>query len=271
VTARGNERKAIYRDDRDREHFCQLLSRAVKDFRLVLHGYVLMENHYHLLVETLEANLPRAMQWFNTSYSMWFNRRHGRAGHLFQGRYQAIVVDRLGWGLELGRYIHLNPVRMGKLGLSKAQQQRSRVGAVEAPQGALVRERIGRLRRHRWSSYRAYAGLAKVPGWLHCEEVLGLVGGRGSKAQREAYRAYAEGSLRQGLPESPWEQLTERVVLGGAQFVGRIRSVVRGDPKEQPGLRQLQGRPTLRHVIQAVERLKGEKWEEFRDRYGDWS
>jgi REP element-mobilizing transposase RayT len=82
VTARGNERRPIYRDDRDRRHFCELLGEAVGNFGLVLHAYVLMENHFHLLLETPEANLSRAMQWLNVSYSVWFNRRHDRVGHL---------------------------------------------------------------------------------------------------------------------------------------------------------------------------------------------
>jgi putative transposase len=270
VTARGNERRAIYRDEQDRRHFCQLLGQAVQDFRLRLHGFVLMDNHYHLLAETLEANLSRAMQWLNVSYSVWFNRRHGRAGHLFQGRYQAILVDRLDCGLELSRYVHLNPVRLGNLGLNKSDQQRSRVGAVEAPQGAVVQERIRKLRRHRWSSYRAYVGLAKAPAWLHCAEILGLVGGRAGQAQREAYREYVESALRQGLAASPWERLSERVVLGGAEFVRKVGWGARGNAREQTGLRRLQGRPDLGQAIQAVEKLKAEKWERFRDRYGDW-
>jgi hypothetical protein len=247
-----------------------VLEEAVENFRLVLHGYVLMDNHFHLLVETPEANLSRAMQWVNLSYSVWFNRRHRRVGHLFQGRYKAIVVDRLGWGLELSRYVHLNPVRVGKLGLSKEGQQRNRVGAVEAPRAGLVRERIGRLRRYRWGSYRAYVDLDKAPAWLCCQEVLGLVGGRPGKQQRETYRDYVESAVRQGLAESPWERLTEQVVLGGAEFVRKVRVGLRGDAREQTGLRRLQGQPQFSEVVKAVEKIKGEKWEVFRDRYGDW-
>ena len=86
LTARGNERRPIFRDERDREHFCEVLAELVDRYRWRLHVYVLMDNHYHLLAETAEANLSRAMQWLNVSYSVWFNRRHQRAGHLFQGR-----------------------------------------------------------------------------------------------------------------------------------------------------------------------------------------
>ena len=112
VTSRGNERKAIFRDDRDRERLLELLARAVKDFHLRLHGYVLMSNHYHLLVETPRGGLSRALRYLNGVYTQAFNRRHRRVGHLFQGRYKAILVDKDAYLLELSRYIHLNPLRV---------------------------------------------------------------------------------------------------------------------------------------------------------------
>src|SRR5262250_1418442 len=93
VTARGNERKAVYRDDSDRAHFLELLSENTERFALRVHAYVLMHNHFHLMVETPQANLSRAMHWLNLSYSVWFNRRHNRAGHLFQGRFKSVVVE----------------------------------------------------------------------------------------------------------------------------------------------------------------------------------
>src|SRR6185369_17190356 len=112
VTARGNERQPIYRDDQDRYHFLTLLDEMTATFNLLVHAYVLMDNHYHLIVELREPNLSRAMQWLNVSYSMWFNRRRSRCGHLFQGRFKSVIVDRCEWGLGLSRYVHLNPVRV---------------------------------------------------------------------------------------------------------------------------------------------------------------
>jgi len=98
VTARGNERRAIYREQSDRAHLLELLGELTERFGLRVHAYVLMGNHFHLLVETPEANLSRAMQWLNVSYSVWFNRRHDRVGHLFQGRSKAVVVqDEAAW------------------------------------------------------------------------------------------------------------------------------------------------------------------------------
>ena len=103
LSARGNERKPIYRDDSDRAHFLELLGEATKRFAIRVHAYVLMDNHFHLLVETPEANVSRAMQWLNVSYSIWFNRRHERSGHLFQGRFKSVALDPEGWGLALSR------------------------------------------------------------------------------------------------------------------------------------------------------------------------
>ena len=98
MTAHGSERRAIYRDESDRAHFLELLGELTERFGLRVHAYVLMDNHFHLLVETPEANLSRAMQWLNVSYSVWLNRRHDRVGRMFQGRFKAVLVeDEAGW------------------------------------------------------------------------------------------------------------------------------------------------------------------------------
>jgi putative transposase len=269
ITARGNERRSLYRSDPDREHFCQLLAEVTRSFAVILHAYVLMDNHYHLLLELREPNLSRAVQWLNVSYSIWFNRRHRRSGHLFQGRFKSVIVSPQEWGLELSRYLHLNPVRVGKLGLGKAAREQQRQGVSRAPKVEQVRERIERLRSYRWSSYRAYIGAEQAPSWLECQCVLGLGGGRKNERPRR-YRDYAESAVREGLSKSPWEELQEQSVLGGAGFLEEIRAGVRGDEQEQRGARRLAARrPELEAVIRSVERLRGEKWESFRDRRGD--
>jgi putative transposase len=269
ITARGNERRPIYRDHRDRQHFCELLGEMVPRFHLRLHCFVLMENHYHLLLELREPNLSQAVQWLNVSYSVWFNRRHERSGHLFQGRFKSVTVSREEWALALSRYVHLNPVRVGKLGLSKSEQQRIRAGPSQAPDAGRVTERIGALRRYRWSSYRAYIGLGKNPAWLECGELLSS--GGGEKAQeRRNYRDYVESAVREGLHKSPWEELKEQAVLGSEGFLEGLRSYLSGDQREQRATKRLAvARPDLLRVIQCVEKVKGEKWEEFRDRHGD--
>jgi REP element-mobilizing transposase RayT len=250
-------------------HFCALLGEMVARFRVRLHSYVLMENHYHLMVEITEPNLCRMGQWLNGSYSMWFNRRHGRSGHLFQGRFKSVVVDPVQWGLELSRYVHLNPVRVGGLGLGKADRQKQRAGSSEAPDVRRVKERIAQLRRYPWSSYRAYVGLGQRPGWLECERLLELGGGKKEERSRN-YREYVESAIREGLAKSPWETLQDQVVLGGEEFLKKLRTHVTGNAQEQRGAKRLaQSRPKLEAVIASVEKVKGCTWEKIRDRYGD--
>lgn len=129
VTARGNERRDIFKGDRDREHFLSLLAELPERFGTGLHAYILMPNHFHLLLETPEANLSRTGQWLNVSYSVWFNRRHRRSGHLFQGRFGAALIEDEAGIQEVARYLHLNPVRVKALELSKRSRAVSKVSA----------------------------------------------------------------------------------------------------------------------------------------------
>src|SRR5438876_6091110 len=112
VTCRGNDRRSIYRDDRDREIFLERLRGSLGIYQAILHAYVLMSNHFHLIVETPKANLSEFMRQFNISYTGYYNRRHRRSGHLYQGRFKAVVVDKDSYLLELSRYVHLNPIRI---------------------------------------------------------------------------------------------------------------------------------------------------------------
>src|SRR6266571_8366879 len=155
VTSRGNERKAIFRDDTDREKFLELIGRAVEQFDIRVHAYVLMDNHYHLLIETPKAGLNRALRYLNGVYTQAFNRRHKRVGHLFQGRYKAILVEKDSYLLELSRYIHLNPVRI--------MPWKGRAG----------REQLRYLERYRWSSIGGYWGTGRKESWVSYDEVLG--------------------------------------------------------------------------------------------------
>jgi putative transposase len=181
-----------------------------------------------------------------------------------------ILVEAESAAWELSRYVHLNPVRVRALGLDKRAQQRAREGLVEKPAPRVVRERLRQLRSYRWSSYAAYAGRVPAPGWLTVRRVLELLEG-GSRAERaKAYRRFVEEPLREGLLESPWERLEAGVLLGGAEFVRRWRGRVSGDEREQPQLKRLRVGPGLAEVVRVVEAIKGEKWEAFRDRYGDW-
>jgi REP element-mobilizing transposase RayT len=270
LSARGNERKNIFRQDSDRYHLLELLGEMTERFGVRVHAYVLMDNHFHLLVETPEANLSRAMQWLLVSYSVWFNRRHDRVGHLFQGRFKAIIVeDNAGWQ-EVARYVHLNPVRTAILALGKRQQAASRAGLVARPRPELIAERLRLLREYRWSSYRAYAGYGAALAWLCREPLARLCGGRGEVARRDALRQYTEQAVRQGGIEPLWERLVGGLVLGTEAFAQRLRQQVRGNRREQTQLRGLERPVDWSQVISALEQVKGEDWEEFCSRYGDW-
>jgi REP-associated tyrosine transposase len=150
ITSRGNARQTIFLDDDDRRSFLLVLDRVVSRFRIVVHAFCLMDNHFHLLVETPEANLSKAIRQLNGVFTQTFNRRHGKVGHVLQGRFKAILVDRDSYLLELCRYVVLNPVRA----------------------------RITRKPdTYAWSSYRATAGLDPAPSFLTVEWILSQFGG----------------------------------------------------------------------------------------------
>jgi hypothetical protein len=242
----------------------------VELFRLLLHTFVLMENHYHLMLETTECNLSRATEWLNGRYSQYFNRRHHRCGHLFQGRFKAILVEPETWGLELSRYIHLNPIRIRRHGLSKEQRRYPSVSGdglgLEAWQ-----ERMAVLRSFRWSSYRAYIGVDRAPDWLVLNKILGWMGNGTIEDGQVSYREYVEKAAREGLQQTPWEKLQSAVVLGSDAFVKQIQgSGQKADRREQPSGSLLDKRPSFSQVVEVVESIKGESWNQFAGRYKDW-
>jgi putative transposase len=269
ITARGNERRAIFRDDRDRAHFLELLEKVVGRFGLRVHCFVLLDNHYHLIIELRRANLSRALQWLNLSYSAWFNRRHDRVGHLFQGRFKSVLFSAPASALALSRYVHLNPVRVSGLGLGKKQRAAGRAGAASAPEPQQVQERLERLRRYRWSSYRAYIGSGPRPEWLECGQIGRQRGGEAE--QRERYGQYVEEAIRQGLETTGvWGELKEGVILGSERFVQEMRDRLTGERQEQRAAARLkQERLDWRGLIAMVEKVKGERWERLRERHGD--
>jgi len=236
VTCRGNERKAIFRDEEDRLQFLGTLGRVVAMFRWKLHAYVLMGNHFHLLVETPEPNLSRGMRQLNGIYTQRFNRRHGRAGHLLQGRFKGILVEKESHLLELGRYVVMNPVRAG-----------------------LVRA----AREWPWSSHRATAGIVKGPEWLETAATLELFGG--SKARSlAAYRAFVGEGMASNY--EPWKAVRNQLVLGSEAFarqVGRRRGSP-ASPREIPKKQRNLGRPQIGEILGAVGRIFGEKVEAIR-------
>ena len=270
VTARGNERRDLFRGDSDRYRFLELLGEMPTLFGTRLHAYVLMDNHFHLLLETPRPNLSRSMQWLGVSYSMWFNRQHRRCGHLFQGRFKALVIeDDAGWQ-EVARYVHLNPVRVARLAQSKSDRAASKAGLIAKPDPEVISQRLKLLRGYPWSSYRGYAGYGRQLDWVWRTPLERLCGGTNEQERRQALRDYTEAPLRQGATESPWDRLVGGLVLGSEAFARSLRAGVRGSRREQPQLKRLEQTVTWEQIVGALERLKGQKWEEFAGRHGDW-
>lgn len=269
VTARGNERKDIFRNDRDREHFLEVVAELEPRFGIEVHAYVLMGNHYHLLLRLRgESGLSAGMHFLGVSYSVWFNRRHRRSGHLFQGRFKAVVVDFDDWGGELSRYIHLNPVRTRSHGLDKRARAADRQGLGEKVSKEEALQRLATLKNHRWSSYDAYVGRGTSPDWLHTEAVLSKFG-KGPRARR-AYGKYVEEAVRSRWAERPWENLVGGLVLGGKELLEKVRRSTKADPTQQPGWKQIERRLELPDIVKVVSRLRGERWEDYGQRRGDW-
>jgi REP element-mobilizing transposase RayT len=228
VTSRGNERKDIYRSLRDREKFLEYLESASVRYRACIHAYCLMSNHFHLLVETPQGNLSAIMQHVNGAYTNYHNTKRRRSGHLLQGRYKAILVERDEYALELSRYIHLNPVR------------------------AKV---VGRPEAYRWTSYGAYIGASEVPSWLARDMVLGDAGS-GRREAEERYRQFVEVGLDRELG-NPLEKVVASTLLGGEGFVAWVKeNFLKDRPGERalPALRQLTDRPTVDAIRTASQR-----------------
>jgi REP element-mobilizing transposase RayT len=227
VTARGNERKEIFKSETDREKFLSYLESAVKRYGAVIHVWCLMSNHYHLLVETPSGNLSRIMQHINGAYTNYFNTKRKRSGHLFQGRYKGILVEADEYALELSRYIHLNPVR---------------IGIVKDPSD------------YKWSSFQDYAGKKKAPDWLTMTFILGYF----DKSQPNAHKKYSQ-SVEEMIGkehESPLQQMVASTMLGTPEFVAAIQEQHLGGKSQHrnlPALKQLRGKPTIDRIYRILE------------------
>ncbi len=269
VFGRGLERRAIFADERDRKHFLELLAEMHERYRVVIHAWVLMENHYHGIFQTPDANLSAGMQWFHGSYSAWYNARHNRVGPLFQGRYRAIPVEDSGWAYDLSFYVHLNPLRIKGLGLDKNGRVQQAKGFKE-PTKEDVTERLKRLRQYRWSSYGAYGGYRATPKWLETRELLRRTA-REKKKRAVKYRAEAKVRLTYGVDPARIERLRDAVAIGGEQFSKRMRKLSSAmSLRGIAGKRELRRRVSVEQVREAVAELKEENWERFSGRHGDW-
>jgi putative transposase len=264
VISRGTERMPVFQADEDRHHFLDRLAEAQRRFRLCVFAYVLMDNHFHLIVCTPEANLSRAIQWLKVSYSMWFNAKYRRVGPLFQGRFKSVLIDSdESWLLELSFYVHLNPVRLKKLGLDKTGKAAEGTGR-EVPSPEMAAERLAVLRNYRWSSYPYYAGYRRsVPEWLDLDDILSRV------KSRSEYRNQMEYRITHGVDPTFSEQVKNILALGGAEFMERVKSMGSVD-RETSGKRLLRRMISWDDAVCVVEKVKKARWQEFSGVRGDW-
>lgn len=216
LTARGNARQAIWLDDSDAVFFLETLSAVVGRYGWQCHAYCLMPNHYHLLVTTPRVNLSEGARHLNGVYAQTFNRRRSRVGHVFQGRFKAILIQRDAHLLELSRYIVLNPVR---------------ARLCERPEG------------WPWSSYRAMAGIARSPAFLSTEAVLAAFG-QDLRIARKRFCTF----VSDGAGTCPWGRLLSGLYLGDDQFVAEHSGAERTS-KEHPRPQRQPLRPALDDLL----------------------
>lgn len=221
IMSRGNGYQNIFKDDKDRHKFLNWIQDAAEVHNLILHAYCLMDNHYHLLLETPDANLSRAMRDINGNYTQWFNAKHKTVGHLLQGRYKAFVIEKETYLLKVARYIVLNPVR-AKL--------------------------ISHPGQYKWSSFNATSRFKKPPKYLHTDWILQCFG----QQRKEAQRKYSE-FVKDGYDaNNPHEEIKDNLLLGSPQFIHWIwETQTNGAEELKEHLREqrIVGRPTLDDIF----------------------
>ena len=233
ITSRGNERKNIYRTNKDREKFFSYLKSAHLKYGAVIHAFCLMNNHYHIFMETPRGNLSQIMLHINGAYTNYFNIRHKRRGHLFQGRYKAILVEADSYAAELSRYIHLNPVR---------------ASLVDRPD------------KFNWSSYRHYIGKKKRLEWMTVDFILSYFDSRSTHA-RQKYQEFVTSRINI-QSESPLKKTVASTILGSDNFIELIKDKYIDRKKKDrsvPALKELNDSPEIEEIYNKVEAICNNK------------
>jgi len=220
ITNRGNDKKTVFKDDQDRETFLKILAFVNKRYHWLCHAYCLMDNHYHLMIETPDGNLSLGMRQLNGVYTQARNKRHSKTGHLFQGRYKAILIQKDTHLLEVCRYVVLNPVR---------------ARMVEKPED------------WRWSSYRATGGKETAHPCLATDWVLGQFSRTRGKAEKE-YRQFVKWGIGK---ETIWNEVKGQALLGEDDFVDSLADHLRRhkDIPEIPKSQRYANRPALEKIF----------------------
>ena len=243
ITSRGNEKKAVYKDDPDRENFLKTLQHVNKRYNWICHAYCLMNNHYHLLIETTDGNLSIGMRQLNGVYTQLFNKRRRRSGHLFQGRYKAILIQKDTHLLEVCRYVVLNPIR------------------------ARLKKRAEDWK---WSSYQATAGQEPAHPCLTTDWVLGQFSRARGKAEKE-YRRFVQWGIGMG---TIWDEVKGQVILGGEEFVEKLVDHLRKhrDIPDIPKSQRYVNRPGLENIftkkVLQIKETRNKKIVEAVEQYG---
>jgi REP element-mobilizing transposase RayT len=219
VLSRGNRGEHIFDSDKDKHLFIDIMGKGVERYRVDLHAYCVMNNHYHLLLSAPDDNMPDFMQYVGSGYGGYMQRRHDWIGHVFAGRYKSICVQKERYLATLSRYIHLNPVRAGK---------------------------VRRPEEYPWSSYRCYVGMKKQPAWLNVEWTLRRYSVRRSEAEAR-YKAF----VQQGIADP--DDFPSDKVIGGALLGDRdfVADVVAATPDEQR-----HGKPSAKRYIKETPSLE---------------
>ncbi len=241
VTSRGNARADIFDDDNDRHLFLSILGQTVKRFNWLCHAYCLMGNHYHLLIETPEGNLSAGMRHLNGVYTQAYNRLHHKDGHVFKGRFKAVLVEKESHLLELCRYVVLNPVRANM---------------------------VERVEQYQWSSYLPTLGMAGVPPYLTTEWILFNFSASLPESRR-LYRQFVKEGMT--VDDTPWEKLTGQIILGTEGFIQQAKEMIGGREEipEIPRTQRHVGRPAVADIFPTETKVtKQERNRLIRQAYG---
>lgn len=227
VTSRGNARKNIFLTDEDREQFLFLLAKTIKKHNWRCHTFCLMDNHYHLIIETVDPTLSNGMQDLNGNYTQWFNAKHESVGHIFQGRFKAFLIEEHSYLLNVMRYVVLNPVRANMV-ISPAD--------------------------YHWSSYRSLAGLEKTPDWLTTSNILNQF----SSNKKEAHRQYQKFIMDGISLPSPMLDAKNGGILGTEQFISEMRGRIEAKNLKNDivVVQKMAGRPTLEKLFDDVKDIQ---------------
>lgn len=251
VTCRGNAGQAIFSNDADRTTFLDLLERSRDIYQTEILAYVLMSNHFHLLVKTPLGNLQEFMRHFNISYTSYFNWKHDLRGHLYQGRYKSFLVDADNYLQEVSRYIHLNPIRV-KLKFQMSLDEKRRY-----------------LREYLWSSYGGYLLQSRRRGFLQVEEVLAYFGGDAAKGRR-SYEEFVMEGISGKMP-SPLEKGAGHGIIGTSDFIEKIREKYvesATESRELPAVKKILAQVEPERIILVIcEVFKVEREEVLRKGY----